>query len=66
MRYAQIKAGKKLHLVYEAGELKDNRLQPAGSLSKPLCNTRAFTGYYRLTVNLPMGRACKNCLRVHR
>jgi len=65
MKYAQIKAGHKLHLVYEAGEGKDlSSLIPAGHVSKPLCNTKYFTGTYRMTINLPLKNACKNCLRV--
>ena len=65
MKYAQIKAGQKLHLVYEAGEGKDaEHLVPAGSLSAPLCHTRHFKGTYRMSINLPLANACKNCTRV--
>lgn len=65
MRYAQIKSGLKLHLVYEAGEGKDSaHLIPKGSFSAPLCQTRYFTGTYKMTINVPMKNACKNCLRV--
>lgn len=65
MRYAQIKGGRKLHLVYEAGEGKDpQHLVPAGSLSAPLCNTSWFKGKYRMAINVPLANACKNCLRV--
>lgn len=65
MRYAQITGGRKLHLVYEAGEGKDaQHLVPAGHVSAPLCGTRWFFGIYRMTINVPLANACKNCLRV--
>lgn len=65
MRYAQIKSGGKLHLVYEAGEGKDpESLVPAGRLSMPLCGQPVANGY-RMTINLPMGQACKKCQRVY-
>ena len=65
MRYAQIKSGQKLHLVYEPGEGMDRRsLIPAGELSKPLCGQRCDDGY-RMTINVPLGHACKRCLRVY-
>lgn len=66
MRYAQVEAGQQLHLVYEAGEGKDpSALIPAGHVSAPLCGRR-WTGRYRYTINVPLGHACKNCLRVWR
>lgn len=52
MKYAQIKSGNKLHLVYE---------MPNGTLSDPVCGIKA--DHYRISVNLPMGMSCKNCLR---
>lgn len=65
MRYAQIAAGKKLHLVYEPGEGRDAaHLVPAGRLSLPLCN-KPVVGGYRMTINVPLGHACRNCQRVH-
>ena len=67
MRYAQIRGGRKLHLVYEPGEDDDpSRLIPVGYLSAPLCNTPAFRGHYRMNINVPLGHACHNCLRVWR
>ena len=66
MRYAQIKSGHKLHLVYEPGEGRDDsKIVRAGYVSLPLCGKPAPTGY-RMTINVPLGNACKNCLRVHR
>ena len=65
MRYAQLKAGKRLHLVYEAGEGVDaQHLVPAGHLSPPLCHTNYFKGEYRMSINLPLGNACKNCVKI--
>jgi hypothetical protein len=66
MRYAQIKTNQKLHLVYEAGEgIDDQHLIRAGHLSAPLCHTNHFEGFYRMTINFPLGNACKNCLKVY-
>lgn len=65
MRFAQIKAGQKLHLVYEPGEGPDlQHLIQARHLSYPLCNRR-FDGHYRMTINVPLANACKNCLRIY-
>lgn len=65
MRYAQIKSGNKLHLVFEAGEgwTKDS-LIPARHVGLPLCGQKVENGY-RMTINLPLGNACKRCLRVY-
>jgi hypothetical protein len=52
MKYAQIKSGNKLHLVYEI---------PLGGLSDPVCGIK--TDHYRMTINVPLGNACKNCRR---
>jgi len=66
MRYAQVKGGQKLHLVYEAGEgINQDVLMPLGHVSAPLCN-RPWDGNYRMTINVPLAHACKNCLRVWR
>lgn len=54
MRYAQIKAGQKLHLVFEL---------PGERVSWPICGKR-FKGGYRMTINVPLAHACHNCLRV--
>lgn len=67
MRYAQIISGRKLHLVYEPGEGKDDKsIVRAGHLSSPLCGTSRFKGEYRMTINVPLANACRNCLRVDR
>jgi hypothetical protein len=64
MRYAQIKSGQKLHLVCEPGEVDPHgRVVRAGYLSHPLCG-RPVRGEYRMTINVPLAHACKNCLRV--
>ena len=66
MIYAQIASGQKLHLAYEPGEGKDDSsIVRAGFLSNPLCGKR-FDGGYRMTCNLPLGNACRNCSRVWR
>lgn len=52
MRYAQQKGGQKLHLVYE---LK------GGRVTNPVCRQKV-TGY-RMTINVPLGNACKKCLK---
>jgi hypothetical protein len=67
MRYAQITSGRKLHLVYEAGEGRDDAsLVAVGCVSAPICATPRFKGKYRMTINVPLRHACKNCLRVWR
>lgn len=65
MRYAQYRGGQKLHLVYEPGEGKDDSsIVRAGYLSAPLCGKQG--GAYRMTINMPLGNACRGCLRVYR
>lgn len=67
MRYMQIKSGQKLHLVYEPGEGKDPQsLIPANHVSAPICG-RGFdeNGHFRMTINVPLGNACRNCQRVY-
>lgn len=65
MRYAQIKSGKKLHLVYEPGEgIDDQHLIKLGHLSLPLCGIKNFDNY-RMTIDVPLAHGCKNCLRVY-
>lgn len=66
MRYAQIRSGRKLHLACEAGEDYHGEVIRVGRISAPLCKTNAFTGRYRMTINVPLGHACRNCLRVWR
>ena len=64
MIYAQVKSGHKLHLVYEAGEGRDDQhLVRDGYVSDPLCGLQAVR--YRMTINVPLGKACRNCLRVY-
>ena len=66
MTYAQIRSGRKLHLVYEAGEgPPGGPLIPAGSVSTPLCG-HPVPGGYRMTINAPLANACKRCQRVWR
>ena len=63
MIYAQEKHGQKLHLAYEAGEGRTKEaLIPAGSLGQPLCGRKVAS--YRMSINMPLGEACKNCRRV--
>jgi hypothetical protein len=65
MIYAQIKSGLKLHLAYEAGEGKsDTELVKAGYLSPPICGQSLNEGGYRMNINMPLGNACKRCLKV--
>lgn len=52
MRYAQKKPGQKLHLVYEL---------PEGGITQPVCGINVDN--FRLTINVPLGKACGNCLR---
>ena len=67
MRYAQIKPGNRLHMVYEAGEGPDNNhLIAHGYISAPLCGSRYYKRHYHMTINMPLGCACKNCDRVYR
>ena len=53
MRYAQTRAKRKLHLVFEAG----------GKVSRPICGTHADS--YRMTINVPLANACKLCLATY-
>ena len=54
MIYAQIKSGRKLHLVF----------QSEGWVSNPICGIKKHKNY-RMTINVPLANACKNCLRVY-
>jgi hypothetical protein len=65
MRYAQIRGGKKLHLACEAGEEYQGEIIRAGYISPPLCCTPAYQGKYRMTINVSLGEACKNCRRIY-
>lgn len=65
MRYAQIASGQRLHLVYEPGEGRDDQhIIRAGYLSQPLCGRYAADGF-RMTINVPLANACRNCRRVY-
>lgn len=65
MRYAQVEGGQKLHLAYGPGEgVDDQHLVKAGHISDPICGRPAPNGY-RMTINVPLGNACKRCLRVY-
>lgn len=65
MIYAQIKSGGKLHLAYEPGEgPSDDQIVRAGYLSNPICGQPAADGY-RMTINAPLGNACKRCLKIY-
>lgn len=50
MIYAQEKKKQKLHLAYQIGD----------RLTNPVCGRTVEK--YRMTINVPMGEACKNCL----
>lgn len=52
MKYAQQKGGQKLHLVYEL---------PTGGVTQPICGQKV--NGYRMTINVPLGHACKKCRR---
>jgi hypothetical protein len=56
MRYAQEKHGRKLHLVDDVN---------GGVMRQALCGRVAEKGW-RMTINVPMGMACRNCVRVAR
>jgi hypothetical protein len=60
MIYAQIKSGRKLHLACQAGEEWNGEIVRAGSLSRPICGQH-MEGNYRMTINVPLGNACKKC-----
>ena len=59
MRYAQAKPGQKLHLVTE----HDAGINRVVVSQRALCGK---TGPWRMTINVPLAHACKNCQRVHR
>jgi hypothetical protein len=58
MRYAQEYGGQQLHLVHEVDGLVDFRA---------LCGRSPVKrGHWRMTINVPLRHACRNCLRVWR
>ena len=64
MIYAQIKSGRKLHLVCEGGEEDRGSVVKYGYLGAPLCG-QPMEGNYRMTINVPLGNACKRCRLVY-
>lgn len=65
MIYAQIYAGHRLHLAYEAGEGKDGAsIVRAGYVSAPLCGRKLPPTGYRMTINVPLRNECRACARV--
>lgn len=59
MRYAQEYGDQKLHLVHELGRTRVS--------FRALCGrTPRKRGTWRMTINAPLGHACRNCLRVWR
>lgn len=64
MRYAQEYGGQKLHLVREV-DPGLNGGNPVENVA--LCGRRPTKrGAWRMTINVPLGHACKRCLRVLR
>lgn len=63
MIYAQIKSGRKLHLAMEPGECDPHgRTVEHGRLSYPICGQpMKEASSYRMTINVPLGNACKKC-----
>ena len=59
MRYAQRRAGQKLHVVTEH---EDGFRAPRVS-QRALCGR---TGPWRMTINVPLAHACQNCQRALR
>lgn len=55
VRYAQEKGGQKLHLVPILGNDEVGHTAFCGK----------HTDHWRMTINLPLGAACKNCQRVN-
>ncbi len=64
MIYAQIKAGRKLHLACQPGEEYRGDVIRIGNLSPPLCGT-PNNGRYRMTINLPLAHACQRCQSIY-
>jgi hypothetical protein len=64
VRYAQFRAGQKLHLVYEPGE-GFREIIRSGFIGLPLCG-RTEPRNYRMTINVPLGHQCRNCGRVYK
>ncbi len=54
MRYLQIKGENKLHLVFEY----------KGFISHPICGRKIPKSGYKMTINVPLGHACKKCQQI--
>jgi hypothetical protein len=62
MLYAQARAKRQLHLIDVANPTLLTRIESSG---QALCGrgpTRE-DGVWRMTINVPLGHACKDCLR---
>ena len=57
LRYAQEYGGQKLHLV----EVHTDESVSREALCGRVCSKR---GTWRMTINCPLGNACKKCLKV--
>lgn len=58
LRYAQEAGGQQLHLV---GSYSDGTVE-----NRALCGrTPKRRGHWRMTINAPLGHACRRCLRVY-
>lgn len=66
MIYAQVAGGQRLHMVCVAGEEFRGDVIRRGTVSMPLCGRPVPPDGYRMTINVPMASACRNCLRVYR
>ncbi len=53
MIYLQQKSGQKLHLVYQL---------PTDGFTQPICGKKFKS--YRMTINVPLNNACKNCIKI--
>jgi hypothetical protein len=60
MIYAQIRAGRKMHIACEPGEEWKGEVVRKGYLSAPICG-QPMKSSYRMTCNLPLANACKKC-----
>lgn len=66
MRYAQVKAGQRLHLVCEPGEeWKGRGVVRVGYIGLPICGRPVPESPYRMTINVPLANLCGNCRRVY-
>ncbi len=63
MLYAQIKSGRKLHLVCEPGDEYRGEVIRSGFLSNPLCGQPCEA--YRMTINVPLANGCKKCRAIY-